>query len=54
MIRGGSRHAVIGAVRARRTFAGVGVMPRMRGFAGHAAEMVITEGERMNPLGKGG
>lgn len=50
MIRGGSRHAVIGADQTRRTFAGVRVMPRMRGFAGHATEIWITEGERTNPL----
>jgi hypothetical protein len=47
MIRGDSRHAVIDAVRTRRTFAGVGVVPRMRGFAGHATEIVITEGQRV-------
>lgn len=52
-IRSGSRHAVIGAVHTRRTFAGVGGMPRMRGFAGHATAIVITEGERCNPPKKG-
>jgi hypothetical protein len=51
-IRSGSRHAVMGAVRTKRMLAGVGGMPRTRGFAGHATEIVITEGGKSNQLRK--
>jgi hypothetical protein len=44
--RPSSRHAVIGVVRAKRTFTGVEDMPSYVGVAGHASAIVITEGEQ--------
>jgi hypothetical protein len=46
MIRPSSRHAVIGVIRARRTYTREEDTPSYVGFAGHAITIVITEGER--------